>query len=115
MISESDKPMIPNDKPVLRIVWSDRARQDLEEIYESLEHHSIDAADRTVQRLINVIEDLVRDATLGLAVPNPRYENIFSFGERPYKMYYRKLEFSLEIVHIEQSTKRNLLINKPLR
>ncbi len=108
--------MIPEEnKSSIRIEWSDRARQDLEEIYENLEQHSIDAADRTVQRLIGVIEDLVADDTLGIAVPNPRHENLFSFGERPYRMYYRKLEYSLEIVHIEESTKRGTLANKPLR
>lgn len=107
--------LVVADKYALRIEWADRAREDLEEIYEQLELHSIDAADRTVQRLINVIEDLAQDATLGIPVPNSRHENIFSFGERPYKMYYRRLEHSLEIVHIEQSTKRGTLLNKPLR
>ena len=105
----------PLEQPPLRIEWADRARQDLEEIYDHLEQHSIDAADRTVQRLIGVIEDLVRDSSLGVKVPNPRYDNLFSFGERPYRMYYRQTEHSLEIIHIEQSTKREALLNKPLR
>ncbi|MFN3266716.1 MAG: type II toxin-antitoxin system RelE/ParE family toxin [Deinococcales bacterium] len=107
--------LVVTEKQRLRIEWADRAREDLEEIYEQLELFSIDAADRTVQRLINVIEDLAQDATLGTPVPNPRHSHIFSFGERPYKMYYRRLEYSLEIVHIEQSTKRGTLLNKPLR
>jgi plasmid stabilization system protein ParE len=107
--------LVVADQPMLRIEWADRAREDLEEIFEQLEQHSLDAADRTVQRLINVIEDLAQDATLGTPAPNPRHANIFSFGEKPYKMYYRRLEYSLEIVHIEQSTKRGTLLNKPLR
>jgi plasmid stabilization system protein ParE len=107
--------LVVTDKPNLRIEWADRAREDLEEIFEQLEQHSLDAADRTVQRLINVIEDLAQDSTLGTPVPNPRHDHIFSFGEKPYKMYYRRLENSLEIVHIEQSTKRGTLMNKPLR
>jgi plasmid stabilization system protein ParE len=115
MTQDSDAPIVPSEKNSLRIEWADRAREDLEEIYESLEQHSIDAADRTVQRLINVIEDLISDSSLGTAVPNPRHQHIFSFGERPYRMYYRKFGNSLEIVHIEQSTKRGALLNKPLR
>ena len=115
MTQDADVPIVPSERVSLRIEWADRARQDLEEIYEALEQHSIDAADRTVQRLINVIEDLVSDPSLGVAVPNPRHSDIFSFGERPYRMYYRKLNYSLEIVHIEQSTKRGALLNKPLR
>jgi plasmid stabilization system protein ParE len=105
----------PLEKPAVRIEWADRAREDLEEIYDNLEQHSIDAADRTVQRLINVIEDLIQDSTLGVVVTHPRYTNLFSFGERPYRMFYRKSEYSLEIVHIEQSTKRDAFFNKPLR
>ena len=114
-MTDSEQMVVAPEKLTLRIEWSDRAREDLEEIYDHLEQHSIDAADRTVQRLINVIEDLVGDQTLGTAVPNPRHAHLFSFGEKPYRMYYRRLEAALEIVHIEQSTKRGALLNKPLR
>lgn len=93
---------------MVKIVWTDDAIQDLEEIFNYISKDSPISAKRLIERLLQKVEMLQDFPKLGRMVPEFEKESIRELIEGSYRIiYHLKTEIEIQITRIHHSA-RNL-------
>jgi addiction module RelE/StbE family toxin len=75
-----------------KIVWSELARQDLQDIVEFIARDNLPAAETFGYNLIAKVDPLQNFPRLGRAVPEKGNEDIREIIFRPYRIVYQVVE-----------------------
>ena len=84
------------------IVWLPEAKDDLQRLFEFIQPHSLDAAVRAIDTLINAAETLKQFPDKGRPWSvAPEFRELFvQFGARGYVIRYRKMQSQIIIVRV---------------
>ncbi|WP_036042590.1 type II toxin-antitoxin system mRNA interferase toxin, RelE/StbE family [Leptospira alstonii] len=93
------------------IVWSLRAKSDLQDIYDYITKDSEIYALNVINRIINTVEKIPSFPLMGRVVPEFNIENLRERISGNYRIVYRVNKFlNIEIVTIHHSAR---LLNNP--
>jgi addiction module RelE/StbE family toxin len=90
---------------VTRLVWSPRSIRDLESIRDYIAQDSPLYAALVIERLVQAPEQLLRFPELGRVVPEREDPDLRELIIRPFRLGYRPLPDTIEIVTVFRATR----------
>jgi plasmid stabilization system protein ParE len=91
---------------VAELIWSPRATADLAELGEYIGRDSDHYARLFIQRIISAVENLTQFPELGRVVPEYRRPELRELLFQNYRIVYRHLAATIEIVAVVHSARR---------
>jgi plasmid stabilization system protein ParE len=85
----------------VNVVWSVQAEFDLDEIFAFFEYVSPRKAFETVNRIVLAADGLGDFPEMGRKEEDSRFEDLRSFLESPYRIYYRIRDGCVEVASVE--------------
>jgi plasmid stabilization system protein ParE len=95
----------------VRVVWTNRARTRLAEIYDYISPHSNARALGVVDRILARSEQLATAPRSGTVLAGFADEEVRELLERPYRLVYRVTEAQVEILTVKHYQQR--LVDRP--
>lgn len=86
---------------MVKVIWTDSAIQDLNEIGDYIANDSVRYAEITVQKLFNAVDILEKYPLLGKIVPEFEDENLKELIRGSYRIVYQIIgEFRIDILTV---------------
>ena len=92
----------------MRVLTSEQAREDLQEIYDYISADNPEAADRVLARIVEIIGLLAAGAFEGRTVRLSDGRAVQVWAARPYRIYYRVSNGALEVIRIYHQARRSI-------
>ena len=90
----------------MTIVVAPKAREDLREAYEYIARETLDAADRVLARIVEVIGMLASGAVEGREVTLRDGRRVQTWPVPPYRIYYRMRGEIFQVVRVYHQARR---------
>jgi addiction module RelE/StbE family toxin len=95
----------------MRLVWSEKAEKQLDQIFAYIAEDSNIYAFHTVEQIIKTAEGLLRHPRSGRVVPEYERADVREILYNPYRIIYRLSENQVEILSVIHA--RRLLTDNP--
>ncbi|MDX1641016.1 MAG: type II toxin-antitoxin system RelE/ParE family toxin [Balneolaceae bacterium] len=84
----------------MKIVWTEKAEKHLSQIYDFIAEDSPYYASQTIERIVEIAENISEHPLKGRAVPEYRDNNIREVFMHPYRIIYYINEGRIDILSI---------------
>ena len=91
---------------MVKIVWTDLAKEDLRSIFDYISRDSKVYAGRHVDKLISRVDQLESNPKSGRVVPEFNKEEIRELVEGSYRLVYRLKENTVSVLRVHHSARQ---------